>query len=256
MSPLRKRSHTPFVKIPAAESVGKVYGLLYVESIHHYDANFRAWVQCQCECGIRPILNLSSMRAGNTSSCGCLMRKINGEREYKHGRHKTTEYQIYHAMMQRCYNQKSTAYRRYGGRGITVCKRWRKRFINFLADMGQRPSGKTLERKDNNGPYCLRNCKWATRDEQDHNKSTNVWITFKGETKIIADWAREKGIPGATISDRLNKQGMTVEQALTIPHVPSRTHRPTHSIEGLRIVGDVGRLARRIKTDARVRRWI
>jgi hypothetical protein len=74
------------------------------------------------------------------------------------------------AMKQRCLDERSVAYEHYGGRGITICKRWRSSFKNFLADMGERPSGKSLDRIDVDGNYEPSNCRWATPKEQVANQ--------------------------------------------------------------------------------------
>jgi hypothetical protein len=107
-------------------------------------------------------------------------------------------------MIQRCTNEKNPAWPRYGGRGITVCKRWRK-FENFLADMGEAPVGLSLERIDNDGDYDPRNCKWATRREQGRNKRNNRLIFFKGRVQILAEWARHFGMSQTTLRRRLEQ---------------------------------------------------
>lgn len=126
-------------------------------------------------------------------------------------------YAIWNGILRRCYNSKSKFYRYYGARGITVCDRWRDSFETFAKDMGPRPDGMTVEREDNNGPYCPENCRWGTRKEQANNRRTNRRLTLNGETKTIAEWAAIVGIPAATISLRVNRLRYTDERALTQP---------------------------------------
>jgi hypothetical protein len=111
--------------------------------------------------------------------------------------------QVYRDMLQRCYNPKNRRYHRYGGRGITVCLRWRLSYHAFVKSMGKRPPGTTLERRNNDGNYSPQNCYWATWKEQFRNRKTNHWITINGRTKILDDWAKEKGMPKITLSTRI-----------------------------------------------------
>ena len=96
-------------------------------------------------------------------------------------------------MLARCRNPNSHNYKDYGGRGITVCARWLNSFKNFLADMGERPAGHSLDRKNNNGNYNKNNCRWATRSVQLKNKRNNVLLSFQGRTQVLVDWARNLG---------------------------------------------------------------
>lgn len=105
-------------------------------------------------------------------------------------------YKIWSGMRSRCnskYNDKKQ-YKDYAGRGIKVCDRWLHSFENFLADMGERPEGKTLDRIDNNGNYEPNNCRWATNIEQKNNTSKNVYVAHDDCIKSIAEWARELGM--------------------------------------------------------------
>jgi hypothetical protein len=116
-------------------------------------------------------------------------------------------------MIQRCTNQNCSGYEYYGGRGITVCEEW-KEFANFLADMGERPKGTSIDRINVDLGYFKGNCRWATDQVQANNTSRNSKIAHKGETKTIAEWAKEKGIKYDVLYSRLNKYGWSIEKAL------------------------------------------
>lgn len=119
-------------------------------------------------------------------------------------------------MKQRCLNPNNAGYYKYGGRGVTVCQRWLESFGNFLADMGEHPTGLSLERKDNNGNYEPSNCKWATPLEQSLNTRRNRNIEFQGRVQARKQWAREYGINHETLRHRLNR-GWAIEKALLTP---------------------------------------
>ena len=112
-------------------------------------------------------------------------------------------YQSWKAMLRRCYNPNFYRYDLYGGRGITVCKRWRYSFENFLADMGSRPEGKSIDRYPNpDGHYERGNCRWATAREQAQNIKTNLIIEYQGERLCLQEWSRRTGISHGTIRGR------------------------------------------------------
>lgn len=180
---------------------------------------------CQCTCGNVCVVRISGLKNGSTASCGCRRREEVIKRNTKHGECRrgklTKEYSGWVAMMQRCYNIKHESYPDYGGRGITVCDRWREPdgvgFTNFIDDMGRKPSSKhSIERKLVNGNYCPENCCWATDNEQARNRRNNVYLTHNGKTQCLSAWAKELGIPDGTLRDRL-KSGMPIERALTKP---------------------------------------
>lgn len=123
----------------------------------------------------------------------------------------------FHMTKQRCYCETSKDYACYGGRGITVCESWRTNALQVLIDMGLRPEGYTLERRDNDGPYSPENCVWATRATQGLNTRQINLITYGGETMPISSWARRYGMHPRTLNARLNTLGYSIEEALSKP---------------------------------------
>lgn len=124
----------------------------------------------------------------------------------------SSTYSTWHSMISRCLYQCCDNYKYYGGRGIQVCKRWRQ-FKNFLADMGERPAGMTLERIDSDAGYFASNCIWATPTDQARNRRMTVPLTMNGQTKFVIDWSKELGISASTIYTRLDR-GWNVSDAL------------------------------------------
>jgi hypothetical protein len=157
----------------------------------------------KCECGAN-----KCRRAIHCRKCSIRLRTAELNVRFRHGHNgasgKSPTYNSWDMMRQRCNNPKYTDYRNYGGRGIKVCDSWSV-FSNFLKDMGERPIGKTLDRKDTNGDYTPENCKWSTRIEQARNMRRTIWIDHNGEHLVLTDWAKKLGVCYQTLRIKYHK---------------------------------------------------
>ncbi|MFO0452773.1 MAG: hypothetical protein ACK52I_29645 [Pseudomonadota bacterium] len=189
--------------------------------------NRRILQVAQCQCGNVDVFIAHLLRIGNTSSCGCLQKDRASQSNTTHGNTGTDEYAIHKGMLSRCYNKnRKITYDNYGGRGIKVCDRWLepdgRGFMNFLEDMGPRPSTKhSIDRIDVNGDYCPENCRWASQLEQGRNKRNSKYMIAFGKTQCQSAWAEEFGIGLHTLRARLRK-GLSPEEALTRPVQPQK----------------------------------
>lgn len=173
-------------------------------------------VLCRCECGQEKVVQLGGLISGGVKSCGCLQKERASSSNKTHGMKETRIYKIWSGMKKRCNNTACAAYKNYGGRGIKYEERWEK-FENFFNDMSNSYSGQlSLDRIDNDGDYCLSNCRWATREEQANNTRNNHFITINGICKTVSQWSRETGINRVTISNRINKLGWSECDAISI----------------------------------------
>ena len=196
---------------------GDVFGRL---TVLRDDVERRGFWICRCTCGNTKSVCRADVRLGKINSCGCIRKEqlaARNKRNATHGMFGTPTYSTWSSMIARCENPHNASYKDYGARGITVCQAWRESFEVFFADMGLKPEGLTLERKDNEGNYTPENCKWATTKEQNNNRRSSRSLTYNGETMTFAQWAERTGIPLSTLCKRLNAYGFTVEQALTKP---------------------------------------
>lgn len=196
--------------------VGAVYGKLRVLGFSHSDGAL--WWRFLCEeCGSETVLRGAAVTGGHYKSCGCW-------RGATHGMVRSPTFRSWSHMRQRCMNPSDKGFPKYGGRGIQVCDRWQESFENFLADMGAKPPGHTLDRIDNDGDYTPDNCRWATPRQQANNTRRNRLLAIDGEVKTAAQWARVSGVTSGAIRARL-KSGWPIRDAV---FTPTRKHRLAH----------------------------
>lgn len=200
---------------------GQKFGRLTALELAGRDQKNRISWRCSCDCGNEKTLLGSLLRTGHATSCGCATveyRKNFGARmlghHVTHGLSRTPTQKSWEAMIERCTKPRHQAYARYGGRGITVCDRWRTSFSAFIEDMGVRPDGMCLDRVDPNGNYEKANCRWATMKEQAQNKRNNTFnaaavmlirhMARRGEKH--ADIAHAFGVGQSTITRIVNRK--------------------------------------------------
>lgn len=208
------------------EMIGSRFGRLIVVSKAQDKVSISGRVEkcwnCDCDCGNKNVIvRGSSLRNGNTLSCGCLRKELSSERRRKatlHGYAGTRIYKIWKMMIDRCENMSNKSYKNYGERGITVCTEWHdiSEFVKWAINSGYRED-LTIDRIDSSRGYSPANCRWADRITQNNNTSRNHFITYNGETKTLAQWSRAMGMSYSKLKSRINKYGWSVEKALTTP---------------------------------------
>ncbi len=202
----------------AQNVIGDVFGrLTIIDSAPSYQPRNKTRWKVRCDCGVVKIVHQSALRQGVAMSCGCLNREKILATVTKHRKCGTPEYTVWQGMIQRCHYPSHRGYSNYGARGIRVCEEWRHSFVQFLADMGERPSPKhQIDRIDGTGNYTPDNCRWILQKDQFHNQRSNHNLTIDGRTQNLADWCREYSIPRARAYSRL-KYGWNPKDALTEP---------------------------------------
>jgi hypothetical protein len=203
-----------------ANLAGKRFGRLVVGSVSHRETPHVFW-HCVCDCGTKLTVRSQHLRMGKTRSCGCL--RLECKVNFKHGKTRTDEHSIWLGILARCSNPNVISYHNYGGRGISVCDRW-KTFLNFLDDMGPRPSKKhSIDRINPDGNYEPSNCRWATQIEQFRNKRTTRRVRLGGkDIPLVEAWeAFGKVVHYETAITRIRK-GWSVKDAFTIIPAPRK----------------------------------
>lgn len=209
--------------------VGKTYGKLTVLSLT-YDSSTKKYTSvCRCECGNIKEYDFACVRSGNTISCGCYLKEVRRIASITHNMSKSKEHKAWRHIKERCFNPNSKYYYNYGGRGITMCERWRCSFESFLADMGLAPSAKhSIDRIDVNRNYEPGNCRWATVQQQSINKRSTYYITYNDATKSTCEWedllglrrgrlraAYKRGVNMASCIDKIKKGNL---KHIFLPH--------------------------------------
>lgn len=194
---------------------GARVGRLTVISESKLQSRRVSWV-CMCDCGAEVVVMSCNLNRDHTTSCGCILRESRATRFVTHGLSKTPEYKVWRGMRIRCENKNDPAYTNYGGRGIEVCDRW-KSFEKFLADMGRRPKGMTIERNDVNGNYEPSNCRWATMKDQQGNRRDTIRIAIGERVQPLKVWCEEMGTTYKKVHLRLTRYGYELNRALDLP---------------------------------------
>jgi len=179
-------------------------------------AKYHVSFLCRCDCGTERVVSGSYLRAGNSSSCGCLAREVNRESHTRHGLRKHRLHGTWRSMKQRCLNPKAANYHLYGGRGIKVCERWLS-VANFIADNDALAlPGLQIDRIDNDGHYEPLNVRWVSAQTQARNRRSNRLLTHSGKEQSVTEWADELDIPVGSLLKRL-RSGWSVDRCLTTP---------------------------------------
>lgn len=200
---------------------GRVFGDLTVAFRAANDSGNKTRWHCICSCGVEKDILGGHLRRGSIIDCG--HRKKERFRKYatKHGNYFRPGYQSWYDILERCNNPKCPSYKNYGGRGISVCKRWMI-FENFIADMGEPPAGMEIDRRNNDGNYNKANCRWVTHKENCRNTRRNILFTYKGKSKTLPEWAEDHGINKSTLYDRVRRRGWSLSRAFTALVQPQR----------------------------------
>lgn len=185
--------------------------------------NSKVYYLCRCDCGNEKVVNGANIKNGTVRSCGCLHDEEATKRilsyNTTHSGSKTRLYRIWRGMKQRCYYPQALNYKNYGGRGISVCDEWRDNFSTFYdwAIANGYNDTLTIDRIDVNGNYEPRNCRWATRTEQSHNKTNTKLYTYNGEVATLDIFALKYNIHKDTIKQRIERFGWSINKAIETP---------------------------------------
>ena len=192
---------------------GAVYGELTITGFAGPDEQGKSTYRCRCNCGNETVTRGTNLKNGQTQSCGCLAKRAASVSNKTHGLSRSPEYIAWMAMKERCLNSKNKGFPGYGGRGITVCDRWKNSFENFIADMGPRPSPHhSIDRINNNGNYEPDNCRWADVFTQVNNRSVTIKELVDGVEMTSREFCTKYGISRSSIGYHRKKHGLTLQE--------------------------------------------
>lgn len=198
--------------------VGERFGRLVVIDKAESKSHHTRWL-CLCDCGNKCIVHGTSLKTGNTTSCGCY-KKENAQKLYSSVRQNDKGlYAVWNGIKQRCSNPNNISYHNYGGRGIKMCSQWEQNyeaFYNWAMNSGYK-KGLEIDRVDNNGDYCPENCRWVSHYVQANNKRNIKLYTINGVTKSLPQWCREYNQEYYLVRQRVDKLHWSIIDALTIP---------------------------------------
>jgi hypothetical protein len=209
---------------------GQRFGrLVALDSQSVRDSSGRARVhwRCQCDCGSVVTVDSDPITRGVTASCGCLRKEVTATRSTTHGakvgRIATPEYKAWLHAKGRCYTTTDKKFPLYGGRGIRMCDRWREDFTAFLADVGLRPPGRSLDRIDVNGHYEPGNCRWATPRQQANNTRVNIRVDLAGNSVTLKQAAAAFDVDYKSLHFQVRTKGR--DATATLRDMARRKHR-------------------------------
>lgn len=204
---------------------GERFGrLIVVKRLENNKRGNAQWL-CHCDCGNDTVVTTVNLCRGHVKSCGCLWGAPLIEK-HSHGLRNHPLYPIWHAMVDRCLNERSSAYKYYGGRGITVCDEWSKvptQFIEWAMLHGWK-KGLEIDRVDNNGGYYPDNCRFVDRKTNQRNrrcaKKLGKWPSFRNIVEKIGVFVTPKSFSRleyfikkhGTLSDSLTRQEITLKE--------------------------------------------
>lgn len=204
--------------MPRLNLIGKRFGNLIVISCGEKTKHGTYRWKCRCDCDNFTSVTTNDLQSGHTRSCGCLRKSVSAiskacqTRHERYGfsndgRSKHPLYGTWKQMLSRCENPNASNYKRYGAKGISVCKEWHDfwKFVEWSESVGGRPKGFTLDRINFGGNYEPSNCRWANNHVQSTNKSSSIFLTHNGKTEVLSTWSKIIGISDQAMYNRYNR---------------------------------------------------